>query len=145
MNKKTKNRIIKYSIIILVLIIFIVLGILIYLNLFAGTKSNRLENSKNYKLTKTEIKEVKENLNELDNVDSVDIYTNNRIIKIYLILKEDLDMDLIEEISNESVNKISKKNLKYYDVEIFIESLSKESEIYPIIGYKHKTNESFSW
>lgn len=142
---KFLNKYYKLLIIILVLIIIAVLGIFIYKEIFEVGVSNRLEGIEKYNLTKKEIKSVKEKLNEIENIDSIDITTNYKIIKIFLVLKEDTDFEQVKEICNESVEEISEKNLSFYDLEVFVESKNKESEVYPKIGYKYKTNVEFVW
>lgn len=142
--KKLKKHY-KLIITILVIIIVFVLCLFIYKNLFQENGSNRLENIENYKLTKKEKDKVEEKLNEIGNVNSIDIYTNYKIIKIYLELKEDVDFEDVQKISNEAIEKVSSDNLEYYDVEIFVQTLNEESEVYPKIGYKYKTNSEFTW
>lgn len=135
----------KLLVIILVLIIIAVLGIFIYKEVFEVGESNRLEGIEKHNLTKKEIKNVKEKINEIENVDSIDITTNYKIIKIFLVLEEDADFDEVKEICNKSIEEISEKNLSFYDIEIFIESKNKKSEVYPKIGYKYKTSLEFVW
>ena len=136
-----------YKIIIaaLIVIVILVLSLFIYKNIFQGSSSNRLENIENYKLTKKEKNSVKDKINELENIDNIDVYTNNKIIKIFIELKEDIDFDDVKEVSNELIESFSSDNLKFYDLEIFVTSKDKESKIYPMIGYKHKTNSEFTW
>ena len=134
----------KWIILLIILIIFFVLGLLVYLNIFKETASNRLENIEKYVITKKEISNVKEKYNEIEEIDKISIETNNKIIKIFITLKEDVKFDDIKEISNEAIKEIKDKNLGYYDVEIFVDC-KEESEVYPKIGYKHKSNSEFSW
>lgn len=144
--KKTSiGKIIKYAIISIILIIIIIIGILVYKNIFASVESTRYDGIENYKLTKEEKDSVKEKLNEIENVKDINIYTNSKIIKIHIILEDDADFADAKEISNNSLTGFSKENLSFYDVEIFIESNNEESDKYPQIGYKHKTNSKFSW
>lgn len=141
MNKK----IIKYIIISIIVVLFAVFLILIYKNIFASTNSNRLENIENYKLSNKE-KEATETLFKTnDKVNSVKVYTNNKIINIMVELNEDIPFDDIKSYANDSIKNFSEENLSFYDVEIFIKSLDKESKIYPIIGYKFKGNTEFAW
>lgn len=142
---KKKKKIIKYSIISIIIVIFAVMCFLVYKNLFAGTENKRFENIENYKLTTKEKESVKEKLNEIENIEDINIYTNSKIIKIHIVLSEDSDFDDVKDISNESLSGFSEDNLSFYDVEIFIESKNEESSDYPQIGYKHKTNSKFSW
>ena len=142
--KKIKDN---YKIILVVLIViaFLVLGIFIYKNIFEESSSNRLENIEKYKLTKKEINSVKDTVNELKNIEDVEVYANNKIIKIFIDLKEDIEFDDIKENSDKIIEKFSSKNLEFYDLEIFITSENEESKIYPKIGYKHKKNSNFTW
>ena len=136
-----------YKIIIAVLIVVVIsiLSFLIYINLFKENDSNRLENIDEHKLTKKEISKAKETFEELEQLKGIKEYTNNKIIKIYITLEEEVKLDEIDKLSKEVIDDFKEKNIKYYDIEIFVECLDKESKIYPKIGYKHKTNSEFKW
>ncbi len=145
-SSKTKNnKYVKYIVIGVVALAIIVLGVLIYKNLFSGSNSNRLEGIENYKLTKNEINDVKDELKKIESVDSVDVYTNVKIIKILVNLKDDVEFDIIKDVSNKSIEKISEKNREFYDIEIYVKSNNEKSEVYPKIGYKYKTSSEFVW
>jgi len=135
----------KLIIVALIIIVIFILGLFIYKNIFKENSSNRLENIEKYKLTKKEINSVEEKLNEIGNIDSIDIYTNYKIIKIFIELKEDVNFEDVERISNEAIEKFSSDNLEFYDLEIFVDSKNEESKVYPKIGYKYKTNSKFAW
>jgi len=134
-----KSKIVK--IVIVVVILVLILAIL--KNLFSSSDYSRT--SKKYSLSNNEKNSVKAKLEEIENVDSIKIYDNVKIIKILVNLSDDTDFETIKRISNESLENFSEKNLKYYDIEIYVSSDNKESEIYPQIGYKHKLNQEFSW
>lgn len=136
-----------YKIIITVLLLSVVIGfcLVIYNNWFRPGVSERLEGIEDHKLTKNEISSVEEKLNELELIDNIDIYTNYKIIKIFLVLKENIKFDKVKKISNESLQLFSEKNLSFYDIEIFVDCLDEESDVYPKIGYKYKTNSEFTW
>ncbi len=140
--KAIKN---KNIIIIVVLLIIVILSVLIYKNLFSNSNNNRFSQDSNYKVSNDEIKSAKDKLNELGNIDSIDIYTNSKIIRIFVKLSDDVEFERLKNISNETLNSFTEDNLSYYDVEIFVESSNDNSEIYPKIGYKHKSNSEFSW
>ena len=145
MFMKKLKKYYKWLILAIVLIIVSVLLLLICKNLFNNEVSNRLEGADNHKITKNEIDLVKETLNEIEAIEDVNISTNYKIIKIFIEIKEDIDLKKIDEIATESLSGFSEKNLKFYDVEVFVECLNEESEIYPKIGYKHKSNSEFTW
>ena len=79
-----KNKIIKWSILGVILVVIIVLVALIYKVLFSSANNSRNIDIGNYKLSNNEINAVKDSITELEEVKNVDIHTNNnsRIIKI---------------------------------------------------------------
>lgn len=142
--KKTK----KYFNLVLIFIIILIIGVLCFFickNLFYTNDSDRLSEIEKYVLTSEEINLVKEQFAEVEQIKSIDVFSNYKIIKIMIELESDVDFDIIKEISNKVTSKFSEDNLKYYDIEIFVNTLNKESEIYPKIGYKHKMNSDFTW
>ena len=47
-------------------------------------------------------------------------------------------------IIKQEIKKLKKEQKKYYDIQVFVQK-SKETNEFPIIGYKHHTKDSFSW
>lgn len=140
-----KKKHIKYIIIFVIILLISIISFFIYKNLFAGITNTRYEGIENYKLTNDEKNAVKDKINELEGIKSIDIYTDSKIIKIVVKLKEDVNFDDIKEIANESISKFSEDSLSYYDIGFFVESDNKESEVYPQIGSKFKSSSEFSW
>ena len=143
MNKKY----IKWAVIALVSILIIVLIFLIYQNIFAGNKNSRNKDIDNYKIVNNELNAVEDKIKELEQVKSVDIHKNrnSKIIKIVVVLKEDVSFDTIKTLANQSIANFSEENREYYDFEFYVDSENTESEVYPKIGYKFKSNSEFSW
>ena len=127
-----------------VALLIIIAFVLLYKIFFGSSGSDRYEGIKSHKLSKTEISDVKKVVNELDNVKSVEVYTESKIIKIFVNLSDDVDFDKTKDIATKSISKIDKKNIKFYDIEFFVDA-KKDSKIYPRIGYKHKSSENFVW
>lgn len=140
-----KKKMIKYIIIVSIVLLIIILSFIIYKNIFATSNSSRYEGIENYKLTNDEINAVKDIINELEQVKDVDVYIDSKIIKIVVSLNNDINFEEVKTKANESIKKIKEDNLTYYDVEFFVQSSNKESQTYPQIGYKFKTNSEFSW
>ena len=128
-----------------IIVVVIVLLVFIYLNLFKNNSSSRFKNASKYALSNNEINSVKQEIKDIENVDKVSIEAKNKIISINIKLKEDIDFDDLSTVLNNTINNFKEKNLKYYDIEVFVESKNEESEVYPKIGYKHKTSSEFIW
>ena len=127
-----------------IIIVTIIIFLLVYKIFFASSSSNRYEGIESHKLTKKEINNVKEVIKELDNVKSSKVYVDSKIIRIFVNLENDVELDAVKEVANKAIAKIDKDNLEYYDLECFVDS-NKDSKVYPRIGYKHKSSEKFAW
>lgn len=141
----SKSKLIKYGIIAFVVLLIAVLIILIYKNLFANSNQDRFVDVDKHKLTKEEISAVKEKFESVKSVDSVDVYIKSKIIRIFVKISDDVTLEKMKEVSNESITCFTEENLKYYDLEVFIDTSNEDSKLYPQIGYKNKLSEEFSW
>lgn len=137
------KKVIKLAIIILITIIILGVGFVVIKNLFGGSSNDRLAESSKYKLSNNEKDAVIDKLEEIGNVKNAKVFINKKIIKIIVNLEGDIDSSKVTEVSNQAITLFNKKNLKYFDVEIFVNSDKQDVE--PMVGYKHKTNEQFSW
>lgn len=140
-----KKKTIKYIILTIIIILIFVLSFFIYKNIFADGNTTRYKDIENYKLTNDEKNSAKDKINELDGIKDINIYIDSKIIKIVVKLENDIDFGTIQAKANEVISSFSEKNLSYYDLEFFVSSSNEESEIYPQIGYKFKSNSEFSW
>ena len=140
-----KKKIIKLVIIFLAIAIACLSIFMIYKNLFAASNNTRYDGIEEHKLTNDEINSTKDVLEEIGSIKEIDMYVSSKIIKIIINIEEDVDFEQVKSISNQALANISEENLAFYDIEIYVNSMNKESEIYPQIGYKHKTNLEFSW
>ena len=149
-NNKVKTIVI-ISVVVMVLAVIAIFGYIVYKNIFAGIESKRYEGLEQHVLSKEEIDAVKEAFSKVDKLEKIDVYTESnkgeksKIIKIYITLSDDVKFSTMKDTCNASLEKISEENLAFYDVEVFIESKKEDSSEYPQIGYKHRTNEKFSW
>lgn len=140
-----KKKTIKYVILAIIIILIFVLSFFIYKNIFADGNTTRYKDIENYKLTNDEKNSAKDKINELEAIKNIDIYIDSKIIKIVVELENDIDFGIVQAKANEVISSFSEKNLSYYDLEFFVSSSNNESEIYPQIGYKFKSNLEFSW
>lgn len=143
MKKNSK----KWIIIGVVIVVILLLLFLIYKSVFASGRDSRNKDMSSHKLKNNEINAVESKIKEVEEVKSIDIHTNNnsRIIKIVVILSSDVDFKKMQEIANASLSSFEEDKLAYYDFEFYIDTENEESEVYPKIGYKFKTNSEFSW
>lgn len=150
-SKKSNGSGVIITVVVLALAVVSLFGYIVYKSIFASVESKRYEGIEEHKITVDEINGIKEVFSELGELEKIDVYTESnknsksKIIKIRISLKEDVNFDKMKEMSNSVIAKVSEENLGYYDLEVFISSNNEESEVYPQIGYKHRSNSIFSW
>jgi len=105
---------------------------------------NRLDDIENHKVSSSSINEIKDNLNSKEGVKKVTYHNEGRILNFTIKVDGDTKLDSAKEYAKEVIDGISKKNLKYYDVQIFLDSDENTTD-YPTAGYKHKTSDDIVW
>lgn len=144
MKLKKKNLIIIGIIIAIILALFL----LFYKFILEDNKNpygNRCDESINYQISSKQKKAVKNKFKEIEQVNNVDIYTKLCTIKIFVNLKEDVELDTIKTKAKEIFEIFEEDELELYDFALYITSDNKESEIYPINVSKHNSREDFAW
>jgi len=144
MKLKKKNLIIIGIIIAIILALFL----LFYKFILEDNKNpygNRCDESINYQISSKQKKAVKNKFKEIEQVNNVDIYTKLCTIKIFVNLKEDVELDTIKTKTKEIFEIFEEDELELYDFALYITSDNLESEIYPINVSKHNSREDFAW
>lgn len=144
-NVKQKDK--KSKIMLTIVVTIIILLLLLFYLLFFKSNSNNLRGCSitNYELTEKATSKVKNKIKEIEQVEKVDIYLNACIVKIIVNLKEDVEINVIKSKMTESLEEFDDEVLENYDLELFITSGNKESNKYPIIVSKHKSQKDFYW
>ena len=106
--KKIKKKIPKLIPIIIVALIILILLILIYNNLFKSSSSSRFKDLDKYELTDNEVSDIKSTFDNLDNLNKVSVYIKSKIIRIYLVLNDDVEYKVLEF----SLNMDEKDNIR---------------------------------
>ncbi len=105
---------------------------------------DRLDGIENYKISSSSINEIKDNLTSKEGVTKVTYHQEGKILNFTIKVSGDTKLDTAKEYAKEVLDGISKKNLKYYDIQIFLDSDDNTND-YPIAGYKHKTSDEIIW
>ena len=149
-KKKNSGSGVIITVVVLALAVVSLFGYIVYKNLFASVVSKRYDGLSEHVITVDETNAIKDIFKDVEELKRIDVYTEStknsksRIIKINIKLESDVPFDEMKKLCNSAIEKLSEENSKYYDLEVFINTNS-ESEIYPQIGYKHRSNSEFSW
>ena len=150
-SKKSSNTGVIVTVVVLALAVISLFGYIFYKNIFANVENKRYEGLEEHKITVEETNGIKDIFSDIEQIEKISVYTESnknsksRILKIRINLKEDMDFDKLKELCKSSVEILSEDNAAFYDLEVFITSNNEESEVYPQIGYKHRSNSKFSW
>lgn len=138
----------KASIIGGIILIFVILLIILLMFMFPSISDNnygdRLDDIESHKITESNISEIKEAILSKDGVSKVTYNKEGRILNFIITFDGTVDIDTAKGYADEVTDKISKKNLKYYDIQVYLDS-KEEKDGFPNVGYRHKTAGDFSW
>ena len=142
-NKHKKGCIIGLVIFIAVVLIFFTIFFII--PSFGGnTYGDRLDGIEEHEISNSVVNEIEDNIKKENGVTDVTYREEGRILNFTITLEASTNLDDAKGYANLITDSISKKNQKYYDIQVFLNT-EEDSEVYPIAGYKHKTSDEFVW
>lgn len=141
MNFIKKHKIL----IVFVLILFIILVLsTIYIYSYKNNKDkygNRLNGIENVIISNDTVENVKQTVLNNNNCISVSYKLDGKLIKLFIEVKPETDELSLESVFNLVLDQFSESEKAFYDFEIFVTS---DSDMYPLIAYKHRNNDIFS-
>lgn len=143
--KKNKWVLIPMSVFIVVMI-FAIIGIvnLVVPNDKKNLYGNRLENIEANKINEENIKNIEEQLLNTGKVKSVNYDLKGKLINYVLVINDDADRVTAQNLTSKILEGFDQNIKEFYDFQVFIKTET-ESEIFPIIGYKHFSSVNFVW
>ncbi len=132
------------------LIVFFVLLIIISVWLFivptfkTNKYGNRLDEMEKHKISSDVISKVKDRASGNDSVEKIDYHREGRILNFIITVDSNFGLDQAKEFAKGILDEISDEDKKYYDIQVLIRSKDK-SDVYPVIGYKSKNSDDFSY
>lgn len=140
--KKNKKMVIVGAAVLLFLIIFIIFyKSMFYSNSKSALYGVRLRDIKEHEFTSKDRTSVLNDVKKNDLVKDVSININGRLIKFIVTFEDGTNNDSMKTIFTDAYNLLDDKVKEYYDVSFYAILNDK----YPLLGYKHKNNESISW
>lgn len=144
----------KHKGLIIFLIIFVILGVLLFQ--FArsilmveneGTLyGNRLEGIEKVKLNEDTLDKIVSDMKKNEQVKSAKHRLEGRLLNFSLNVKGGTSQEAIISLVGSIKEALTEKEQAFYDIQVIVTcSEEKESELYPMIGYKHKTSSDFVW
>lgn len=141
-----KNKIL-VSLLVIAIVFFAAIMIIIFSNLSIGNNEygNRLDNIEKYPISDETINEIKTDISSYEKVTSVSYNLEGKLANFILTVDDSLEEETAKNYANKILENLSDDVKSYYDIQVLVDSDNEESEVYPIIGYKHKTTDMFVW
>ncbi len=147
--KFIKNHKVEFALLMVVVTLILVFGIVFCVMWFSGSNNeygNRLEGIDKVKLSDGYIKDIDEELKKEEFVKSVKHTLEGRLVSFIVTVEDDTDVTKAEALGEKIIANFEEKELAYYDIQLYLkDSKNDEESKYPVIGYKHKTEENFVW
>lgn len=133
--------------VILVLVILMFFGIknAFFSNMGQSVYGNRLDGIEKYPIDDAVIKDIETTLKDTGNISSFKYELKGRLMNFIIEVNADVDLTTSRAFADKIAEKLSEDIKSFYDIQVYLTCIDKESELYPTIGYKHKTSVGFKW
>ena len=84
-------------------------------------------------------------IKENESVKEVTSTTNGRILNVIITVNDEVGLSSAKKIGESVKDNLTEENLANYDIQVFVKKESEAENDFPIIGYKAKNNDTFSW
>ena len=145
----------KYTTIcIVIFIILLIVAYLIYNMIFGGRGTpimgNRLDGIEEVVVQDDTWNNILNNLKDNENVVDAKKVTENegsedRILNIIVVMKDGVKNSEAKKLTTLVTDELSESQLAYFDIETYFTNENTESSGYPMIAYKNKNSDSFSY
>lgn len=144
--KKHKIKIILIFIFI-ILMTFAFIGIkqLLYPDVRKDLYGHRLDGIEEFDVDNKRLKEVSEKLEEEEKIENISYNLSGRVINFIIKLDSDVDLITSQSFADKILENFKEEEKKYFDFQVYLINDVEDSEIYPKVGYKHKSSLSFKW
>ena len=143
----------KHKMAIIAIFVTIIICILTYFTLKSmfifGNGSdkygNRLDGIEEVLITNEQVQKLTNEMSEIKDIISIKYDLKGRLVYIIIEVSNETAIEVSKGYANKILSYFDDNQKEYYDFQVMIKSDSKESEVYPIIGAKHKTSTGFVW
>ncbi len=141
--KKNKKTFIVIGIFLLFVILLIPVKIALFPNAGKALYGDRLDGIEKVEITDSQLKKVKTALKDQPIVDAT-ARVSGKTVEIIITVDAEVSLDVAKDIGAKAIEPFKKNQKEYYDFQIFV-TKEKESEEFPIIGYRHHKLDKITW
>lgn len=141
--KRNKKKVIVFLVLLIIFGIFVYATYKLFAYLTPDTKNsvygNRCELTEGIEITKDRKEMIKKAVEEYEGMTLTTVDVKCNLIDILVKVEDEISLETVKEMSTKLLSIFTEEELKYYDLELWVDSNNKESEVYPVIGTRHKT------
>lgn len=141
--KKNKKMFIAIGIFLLFVILLIPIKNILFPNSGKAIYGDRLDGIDKVKISDAELAKVKETLKD-DAISKVSTRISGKTVEVILTVEQEVSLDVAKGYGTKVLEVFKDDQKKYYDFQIFI-TKEKESDQFPIIGYKQHNLDKLTW
>ena len=150
---KSTLKILKDNVFTIVVIIVFIIGMfaLSYLkriywdNNNQAIYGNRTDGIENHYISDSDIDDIEKNIGAIEKVEKVVYDLEGRIINLTITVSNDLSVKDAKKLSGSILENFTEEQLSYYSIQIYFVKDDSSLDDFPIMGYKHYSNDGFSW
>lgn len=142
-----KNKWVLIPILVFIIVMaFAIIGIvnLVIPNDTKDLYGNRLDKIEENQISEESIKKIEEQLLDTGKVKTVTYDVKGKLVNYILVVNSDVDKVTAQNLTTKILECFEQNIKDFYDFQVFIKT-EEESEIFPIIGYKHTNSVNFVW
>ena len=104
---------------------------------------NRLEGIEEVKVTEEQTADLVKELKSKDYVANASTHISGRIINVIVETKEGTKTSTAKTLGKVVLKAFDNDQLKFYDIQLFLNNENDNAKGYPLIGYKNSTDKDF--
>lgn len=154
--KLLKKHIVLFIVLIIILITAIIMFMIARSILLSGSEGtiygNRLDGIEKVELKNDSLNKIIEDIKAKENVKSASQRLEGKVLHFIVDVTEAMTLDVAKSLTEPILTSLSSEAQNFYDIEIIITCSEEESKeetgeknIYPVMGYKHRTSSEFVW
>lgn len=107
---------------------------------------NRLSEADQHKISEDAISKIKADFEANEVINLVSFHQKGRILNFSIDVTSVVDLVAAKSFADQIVAQFSPTDKSYYDFQVFVTcNENAENELYPLIGYLHKSSSAFVW
>lgn len=140
----------KYTIIVVIaFIILVFVGAkameLFFPNTGKAIYGNRLDGIQEVKIKNSKMEQILGEMKEDAMISEITQETKGRLVNFIITVNDDVSKENAKTLADRVIESFDDDQKTYYDFQVLIKKENKELIDFPIIGYRHHDNTTFSW